>query len=128
MQKSILGLVQSAPCRIDIEFKDALGKPYKKMATVKTKGSETEELPLYSNKEDLIGEVTTSHMAMQPCISSTTHLQGNHACSHGPQIRVTPLTLKKLDHSGIRVQLLGQIELASERGTPHEFVSFGESS
>ena len=27
---------------------------------------------------------------------------------------------------GIKVQLLGQIELASERGQPHEFVSLGE--
>lgn len=92
--KSILGLVQSAPCRIDIEFRDALGKPYKKTATVKIKGTDTEELPLYSNKDDLIGE-----------------------------IRVTPLTTKKIDHQGIKVQLLGQIELASERGQHHEFVS-----
>jgi hypothetical protein len=52
-----LGLVQSAPCRIDIEFRDALGKQYKKTATVKIKGTDTEELPLYSNKDDLIGEV-----------------------------------------------------------------------
>ena len=57
LQKSFLGLVQSAPCRIDIEFKDAQGRPYKDKATVKTKGTETEDLPLYTNKDDLIGEV-----------------------------------------------------------------------
>ena len=36
--------------------------------------------------------------------------------------------MKKIDHQGIKVQLLGQIELASERGQPHEFVSLGEES
>jgi vacuolar protein sorting-associated protein 26 len=41
------------------------------------------------------------------------------------QIRLTPLTTKKLEHQGIKVQLMGQIELANERGTSHEFVSFG---
>jgi vacuolar protein sorting-associated protein 26 len=32
---------------------------------------------------------------------------------------------KKVEHQGIKVQLLGQIELASERGHPHDFVSLG---
>jgi hypothetical protein len=41
------------------------------------------------------------------------------------QVRVTPLTTKRVEHSGIKVQLIGQIELASERGTPHDFVSLG---
>ena len=36
-----------------------------------------------------------------------------------------PLTAKKTEHQGIKVQLLGQIELASERGQPHDFVSLG---
>ncbi|GFH07967.1 subunit of retromer complex, partial [Haematococcus lacustris] len=33
------------------------------------------------------------------------------------------MTTKKLEHQSIKVQLLGQIELASERGVAHEFVS-----
>lgn len=56
VQKSILGLVQGAACRVDLEFKDSEGRPYKKTATVKLK-SETEELPLYTNKDDIYGEV-----------------------------------------------------------------------
>lgn len=92
--KNFLGLVQSAPCRVDVEFKDAYGKAYTKTTTVKVKGDETEELPLYTSKDNVMGEV-----------------------------RVTPLTTKKFEHQGIKVQLLGQIELASERGQPHEFVS-----
>ncbi|KAG2493560.1 hypothetical protein HYH03_008374 [Edaphochlamys debaryana] len=92
--KNILGLVQGAAARIDLEFKTERGQPYKKTASVKTKNGETEELPLYTNKDDILGE-----------------------------IRVTPLTTKKFDHQGIRVQLIGQIELASERGQPHDFVA-----
>ena len=67
LQKSILGLVSSAPCRIDIEFKDAQGRAYKNKVSVKTKGTETEELPLFSNKEDLIGEVGL-HFHANKCI------------------------------------------------------------
>lgn len=43
-------------------------------------------------------------------------------------MRITPLTTKRVEHSGIKVQLIGQIELASERGTPHDFVSLGEQA
>ena len=32
---------------------------------------------------------------------------------------------KKLEHQGIKVQLLGQIELVSARGHFHDFVSLG---
>lgn len=42
------------------------------------------------------------------------------------QVKVTPIPGKKVDHQGIRVQLVGEIELAAERGHPHEFVSLGE--
>ena len=31
-----------------------------------------------------------------------------------------------MEHQGIKVQLLGQIELASERGHPHTFISLGK--
>ena len=36
---------------------------------------------------------------------------------------MTPIPGKRVEHSGIRVQLVGEIELASERGYPHEFLS-----
>ncbi|KAI8476921.1 MAG: subunit of retromer complex, partial [Monoraphidium minutum] len=92
--KGILGYVQSAPCRIDVTFKDDAGAEFKRTAVVKGKGTETEELPLYTNHDSIFGEV-----------------------------RVTPLTTKKVEHSGVRVQLIGQIELAAERGTYHDFVA-----
>ena len=56
--KSILGLVQGAPCRIDVEFKDERGIPHRQKAVVKGKGTnETEELPLYTNHDSIFGEV-----------------------------------------------------------------------
>ncbi len=38
---------------------------------------------------------------------------------------MTPIPGKRADHQGIRVQLLGEVELASERGHPHQFLSLG---
>ncbi len=49
------------------------------------------------------------------------------ACRVG-QVKVTPLTTKRVEHSGIKIKLVGQIELASERGTYHDFVSLGACS
>lgn len=92
--KNILGLVQGNPCKLDVVFKGENDEPCKK-AVVKTKQNDTEELPLYTNKDTVSGEV-----------------------------KVTPMQLgKRVEHMGIKVQLLGQIELASERGQYHEFVS-----
>jgi len=41
------------------------------------------------------------------------------------QVKVANIPGKKVEHQGIKVQLLGQIELASERGHPHTFISLG---
>ena len=50
-----------------------------------------------------------------------------------PQLRLAPLPGKRLEHQGIKVQLIGQIELLAERGQigkahSHDFVSLGEKS
>jgi hypothetical protein len=58
LQKNILGLVQGAPCRIDVDFKDEKGHRYKKTAVVKGKNGETEELPLFTNHDAIVGEVS----------------------------------------------------------------------
>jgi hypothetical protein len=60
LQKSFLGLVQTAPCRIDIEFKDGEGRPYKKLLKVKSKTGAEEEIPLFTTKDDFHGEVRQS--------------------------------------------------------------------
>lgn len=57
LQKNILGLVQGPPCRIDVDFKDEKGRRYHKTAVVKGKNGETEELPLYTNHDNIFGEV-----------------------------------------------------------------------
>jgi len=57
-QKKVLGSVQGAICRIDVDLRDARGARYTKTAIVKGKAGATEELPLYTNHEDIIGEVS----------------------------------------------------------------------
>ena len=42
------------------------------------------------------------------------------------QVKVANIPGKKVDHNGIKVQLLGQIELASERGHPSDFLALSE--
>ena len=56
----------------------------------------------------------------------TALLPGAHpSTSRCLQVKATPIPGKRADHQGIRVQLIGQIELAAERGHPHDFVSLG---
>jgi hypothetical protein len=60
LQNKIIGFVQGAYCRPDVEFKDERGHRYKKTAVVKGKSGETEELPLYTSNDTVQGEVSTS--------------------------------------------------------------------
>jgi vacuolar protein sorting-associated protein 26 len=39
------------------------------------------------------------------------------------RVVVTPVPGRRVEHLGVRVQLLGAVELAAERGAPHEFLS-----
>lgn len=78
---------------VQLEWRRADGRPVA-TAAVRGRGNETETLPLFTNKDSIVGDV-----------------------------KATPIPGKRADHQGIRVQLIGQIELASERGHPHDFVS-----
>lgn len=60
--------------------------------------------------------------------SKTKSTLASSAMSRALQIKVANIPGKKLEHQGIRVQLLGQIELKSERGAPIEFLSLGTFS
>eukprot|EP00884_Botryococcus_braunii_P015314 jgi/Botrbrau1/2466/Bobra.0226s0025.1 len=93
MQNLFGGLSIVPSAAINVEFRRGDGEPIR-TATIKVKGGEVETLPLFSNKDGITGEV-----------------------------KVTPMPGKKIEHQGVKVQLLGQIELASERGHPHDFVS-----
>ena len=60
-------------------------------------------------------------------LSRWAHRHGLVLC--GAQVRIVPLPGKRVEHQGIKVQLIGQIELAAERNAvrsnPHDFVSLG---
>jgi vacuolar protein sorting-associated protein 26 len=122
LQKNIIGFVQGATCRADIDFKDEKGHRYKKTAVVKGKNNETEELPLYTTNDSIFGEVCLTML-----LRFLFHAMREALGGLWLQVRITPLTTKRVEHSGIKVQLLGQIELASERGQYHDFVSLGKS-
>lgn len=81
-------------CTVQLEFKRPDGRPVDTISVRRRSDGQQETLPLFTNKDSLVGEV-----------------------------KVTPLPGKRVEHQGVRVQLLGEIELASERGHPHEFVS-----
>ncbi|KAA6417127.1 MAG: subunit of retromer complex [Trebouxia sp. A1-2] len=94
LQKGLFGgLTLGTNATVQLEFRRADRKPVK-AASIKGKGSETEQLPLYTNKDSVVGE-----------------------------IRVANTPGKKVEHQGIKVQLLGQIELKTERGTPNDFLA-----
>jgi len=90
---SNLGLGKS--CSVQLEFlPTADGETPIRKTTVKGKRGEKEELPLFSNKDTIRGTV-----------------------------KIIPIPGKRVEHLGVRVQLLGQIELATEKSHPHEFLS-----
>lgn len=62
--------------------------------SIKGKRGEMETVPLFSNKDSISGVV-----------------------------KVIPMPGKRVEHQGIRVQLVGEVELSSDRGNPHEFLS-----
>ena len=127
---------------MQLDFKNDNGTPVK-TAIVKAGGGETETLPLYTNKDTITGEVGCPAALLfitnvlwsvkrynQTCIANASVMpqkspQHKALASH-VQVKVANIPGKKLEHQGIKVQLIGSIELATERGHPHDFVSLGK--
>lgn len=58
LQKGLFGgLTLGTYATVQLEFRRADRKPVK-AASIKGKGSETEQLPLYTNKDSVVGEVS----------------------------------------------------------------------
>lgn len=69
--------MQGPPCRIDVDFKDEKGRRYHKTAVVKGKNGETEEQPLYTNHDNIFGEV---RLMLDPTVSPAPSIRH---CWHG---------------------------------------------
>eukprot|EP00002_Diphylleia_rotans_P034544 TRINITY_DN742_c0_g2_i10.p1 TRINITY_DN742_c0_g2~~TRINITY_DN742_c0_g2_i10.p1 ORF type:complete len:221 (+),score=44.92 TRINITY_DN742_c0_g2_i10:148-810(+) len=82
-----------APCQVQYEFEDGLDKPHTRLFKFE-RGSESESLPFYHSNETIKGRV------------SVILNQG-----------------KKIEHAGIRLELVGQIELFYDRGSHYEFTT-----
>ncbi|KAH7624512.1 hypothetical protein Ndes2526B_g00713 [Nannochloris sp. 'desiccata'] len=105
MNKLFGNLGLGASCTIQLDFKpttqpETKGGPSppntttQKTITVTDKKGQKQSIPCFTNKDTITGEV-----------------------------KLYPTPGKRVDHQGIRVQLVGEIELVSERGHPHEFLS-----
>lgn len=84
-----------APCRLDVEFDcatDSAG-PSPSSSSERDRSSPRAPIPVFTNKDTVKGRV-----------------------------QVIPLSLKKVEHLGIRVQLVGEVVLKTEKH-PHEFLS-----
>eukprot|EP00249_Psilotum_nudum_P010691 c22701_g2_i1 orf=267-1163(+) len=66
----------------------------RKQATIKKENGQTALVPLFQSQENIAGEVW-----------------------------IDPLSGKKIEHLGIKIELLGQIELSLERGHSYDFTS-----
>ncbi len=60
-------------------------------------------------------------------LAAVLHKCSCHSAAQLLQIRVANTPGKKVEHQGIKVQLLGQIELKTERGSPNDFLALGRS-
>ncbi|XP_010251731.1 PREDICTED: vacuolar protein sorting-associated protein 26A-like [Nelumbo nucifera] len=79
------------PCNISIKFSDGRTR---KQVPLKRENGQTTMVPLFQNKENIVGEVS-----------------------------IEPTQGKKVEHNGVKIELLGQIELYFDRGNFYDFTS-----
>lgn len=65
---------------MQLEFKRADRKTLK-AATVKGKGNETEQLPLYTNKDSVVGEVRPAFVSCKAVQTTLSHWKSNRLLS-----------------------------------------------
>jgi hypothetical protein len=143
-QNKLFGsLVGSAACTVQLELRPsgaaaAAAGGVQPSVTLKNRRDELETMPLFSSKDTISGEVrggpklpqsSCERRAGCPALgrraAATAKRQHPKPDAVPPQVKVTPIPGKRADHQGIRVQLLGEVELAAERGHPHQFLSLG---
>lgn len=98
LQNKLFGnLGLGSPCAVQLDFSSPNGGSLTTIK-IKNKPGEPDTVPVFTNKDTLSGSV-----------------------------KVSPVPGKRVEHQGIRVQLVGEIETVSERGHPHEFLSLGKN-
>ena len=86
---------------VQLEFRRADRKPVK-AASIKGKGSETEQLPLYTNKDSVVGEVSMYAgivVYLQPCTRDPATELHNSCRSGLPTLLARRLNIKALKSS-----------------------------
>jgi vacuolar protein sorting-associated protein 26 len=83
-----------APCRLEVEFDDDASSSNKAPSTSGRERGSVAPPPVFTDKDTIKGRV-----------------------------QVIPLSLKRVDHLGIRVQLFGEVVAKSDKHRPREFLS-----
>lgn len=132
-QSSFLQGLLGPLCTIDLEFSPNTGRA---PVTVKGETGKPETLPLYTANDTVRGQARAraprAHLrpgrprrldarrALQRRCGSTLVARLRLAYA---QVHLSPAQGKKIDHQGIKVELLGTIELFFDRGNTYDFVS-----
>ena len=97
LQKGLFGgLTLGTHATVQLEFRRADRKPVK-AASIKGKGSETEQLPLYTNKDSVVGEVSMYAgivVYLQPCTRAPATELHNSCRSGLPTLLARRLSIK----------------------------------
>ena len=97
---------------------------------MKNEDGKKEKLPLYLDGETVTGKVSAISLSLSPSLLSFFLLPNANSplnsgfpnCILYTQVTVA-LKGKKLEHHGIRVEFVGQIEMFYDRGNHHDFLS-----
>jgi hypothetical protein len=128
-------------CTIDLEF--ANSPNVRAPVTVKGESGKQETMPLYTSHDTVRGQarsrgsgavgarggaavpvcrtVRCGGTPLHPCRAALNARAA--ACAHTRQVHLSPAAGKKIDHQGIKVELLGTIELFFDRGNTYDFVA-----
>ena len=102
LQKGLFGgLTLGTHATVQLEFRRADRKPVK-AASIKGKGSETEQLPLYTNKDSVVGEVSMCVrivVDLKSCTSAPATQLRNSCRSGLPTLLARRLNIKALKSS-----------------------------
>jgi vacuolar protein sorting-associated protein 26 len=123
-----LGL--APPVTLTLDLKPPPGGGPRATALARPRGGgDPEPVPLFCDGDTVAGEVGEGGReggkeGGAAAAASRASPTGPPPPPSAPQVRVTPAPGRRLDHAGVKIRLLGRVELAGEgRGGRHDFVT-----
>lgn len=126
-QAGLLGAFLGPPCTIDCDF----AQTDRPKVSVKGETGKQETLLLFTAHDTVRGQASPKllpeHRRGPARLAVRAPWTTRSPCHASPQIHITPAAGKKLEHQGIKVELIGTIDLFFDRGNTYDFVSMGET-